>query len=197
MDAIKDARYIADYIVVMFHGHDIKGSCIEEPADFHFELAHACIDAGACAFLGGGTHQFKPIEIYKGKPIFYSLGNFCFQSNMVEHQPSDMLDKYGLSNISDVQALAARNKDWTIGQHTQPENFRTVIPYMEFEDGELKVLEMKPVDLGFEKCRTQKGLPYPSHGKIAEEIYETLVRLSEPYGTRLTQGEDGIIRAEI
>jgi len=193
LDAIKDAQYIADYVVVMYHGHEIKGAEITVPADFHFEFAHACIDAGACAFFGGGTHQFKPMEIYNGKPIFYSLGNFCFQSNMVEHQPSDMLDKYGLSNISDVQALAARNKDWTIGQHTQPENFLTAIPYLEFEDGKLTHLELKPVDLGFDKPRTQKGLPYPSEGAVAKEIFETLQALSQPYGVKMSQREDGII----
>lgn len=194
---IQDALYIADYVVVMFHGHEIKGLENNHPADFHHELARACIDAGASAFLGGGTHELKPLEIYKGKPIFYSLGNFCFQSNLVERQGSDMLDKYGITNTSDIQALAMRNKDWTIGQHTQVQNFRTVIPYMEFEDGAMTHLELLPVDLGFEKSRTFKGIPYPSEKAIATEIFATLSELSEPYGTKMSQEADGIIKIQL
>ena len=197
LDAIKDAKYIADYVVVMFHGHEIKGAKMSEPADFHQEFAHACIDAGAHAVIGTGTHEFKPIEMYQGKPIFYSLGNFCFQSNVLERQPQDMLDRFNFPEMSDVQGLAARNKavdfTWTVGLHTQYYNFRTVIPYMEFEDGKLTHLEMKPIELGFEKPRTFKGVPYPANEKVSQEIYETLAQLSEPYGTRLSL-EDGVIR---
>ena len=36
------------------------------------------IDSGADAVVGGHPHVTQNIEIYKGKPIFYSLGNFVF-----------------------------------------------------------------------------------------------------------------------
>ena len=36
------------------------------------------IDAGADAVVGGHPHVTQNIDIYKGKPIFYSLGNFVF-----------------------------------------------------------------------------------------------------------------------
>lgn len=41
-------------------------------------LAHAFIDAGADAVIGSHPHVVEPIEVYKGKAIFYSLGNFVF-----------------------------------------------------------------------------------------------------------------------
>lgn len=41
-------------------------------------LAHAFIDAGADAVIGSHPHVVEPIEAYKGKTIFYSLGNFVF-----------------------------------------------------------------------------------------------------------------------
>jgi poly-gamma-glutamate capsule biosynthesis protein CapA/YwtB (metallophosphatase superfamily) len=44
------------------------------------ELAHLMIDSGADAVVGGHPHVTQNIEIYKGKPIFYSLGNFVFDS---------------------------------------------------------------------------------------------------------------------
>ena len=192
-DAIKDAKYIADYVVIMFHCHEYIGADMGNPAQFAREFTHFCIDNGADVILGNGTHQFKPIEIYNGKPIFHSLGNFCFQSNMLLHQPADIKDKFNLGDISDVQALAARNKDWTIGLHTQFFNFRTVIPYLEFEDGVLTKAQMKPVELGFEKSRTFKGIPYPADEKATKEIYERLKELSEPFGTKLELNSDGTI----
>jgi poly-gamma-glutamate synthesis protein (capsule biosynthesis protein) len=42
------------------------------------ELAHLMIESGADAVVGGHPHVTQNIEIYKGKPIFYSLGNFVF-----------------------------------------------------------------------------------------------------------------------
>ena len=42
------------------------------------KLAHAFIDAGADIVVGSHPHVVEGIEIYKGKPIFYSLGNLVF-----------------------------------------------------------------------------------------------------------------------
>ena len=36
------------------------------------------MDAGADIIIGHHTHTLQPVEIYKGKVIFYSLGNFVF-----------------------------------------------------------------------------------------------------------------------
>lgn len=193
LDAIKDAQYIADYVVVGYHGHEISGNALSNPAEFQIEFAHACIDAGACAVFGTGSHEFKPIEMYQGKPIFYSLGNFCYQSNVLERQPEDMREKFGFSPMSDIQTLAKRNKDWTVGLHTQAKNFRSVIPYLEFEDGKLTHLELLPLELGFEKPRTFKGIPYRANEEMSREIFETLSSLSASYGTKLSL-EDGVIR---
>ena len=45
------------------------------------ELAHAFIDAGVDVVVGAHPHVIEPIEIYKDKPIFYSLGNFVFDQD--------------------------------------------------------------------------------------------------------------------
>lgn len=45
------------------------------------KLAHEFIDAGADLVIGAHPHVVQPIEIYKGKAIFYSLGNFIFDQN--------------------------------------------------------------------------------------------------------------------
>jgi poly-gamma-glutamate capsule biosynthesis protein CapA/YwtB (metallophosphatase superfamily) len=44
------------------------------------EIAHAAIDAGADAVVGHGPHYSLPVEVYKGRPIFYGLGSFSFHT---------------------------------------------------------------------------------------------------------------------
>ena len=44
------------------------------------DIAHAAIDAGADIVVGHGPHYSLPIEVYKGKPVFYGLGNFSFHT---------------------------------------------------------------------------------------------------------------------
>ena len=44
------------------------------------EIAHAVIDAGADIVIGHGPHYSLPVEIYKGKPVFYGLGSFSFHT---------------------------------------------------------------------------------------------------------------------
>jgi poly-gamma-glutamate capsule biosynthesis protein CapA/YwtB (metallophosphatase superfamily) len=44
------------------------------------EIAHAAIDAGADIVVGHGPHHSLAVEVYKGKPIFYGLGNFSFHT---------------------------------------------------------------------------------------------------------------------
>ena len=47
--------------------------------DYCYEVGRAAVDAGADLILGGHPHMLKGAEVYKGKVIFYSLGNFAFE----------------------------------------------------------------------------------------------------------------------
>jgi len=49
-----------------------------EPLQYMKEIAHAAIEAGADMVMGHGPHYALPVEVYKGKPIFYGLGNLTF-----------------------------------------------------------------------------------------------------------------------
>lgn len=63
----------ADIVVSSHHmGH--RGEIL----DFQSEIAHAAIDAGADVVMAHAEHYPLGIEIYKGKPIYYGLGSFCF-----------------------------------------------------------------------------------------------------------------------
>lgn len=49
-----------------------------EPLQYMTDIAHAAIDAGADVVMGHGPHYVLPVEIYKGRPIFYGLCNMVF-----------------------------------------------------------------------------------------------------------------------
>lgn len=73
---INDARRVwkADLVIPVMHwGWE---EAVANPRQR--QLARVMIDAGADAVIGGHPHQLQDTEQYKGKPIFYSLGNFVF-----------------------------------------------------------------------------------------------------------------------
>ena len=51
-----------------------------EPMQYMTEIGHAAIDAGADIVMGHGPHYSLPVEVYKGRPIYYGLGNLCFKT---------------------------------------------------------------------------------------------------------------------
>ncbi|HVN70799.1 MAG TPA: CapA family protein [Desulfomonilia bacterium] len=72
---IRDARLRVDILIVSCHwGEELK----ENPKKYQIDFAHHAINAGADIVAGHHPHIPQPIEIYKGKPIFYSLGNYAF-----------------------------------------------------------------------------------------------------------------------
>jgi poly-gamma-glutamate synthesis protein (capsule biosynthesis protein) len=85
LEDIRKAKEQCDILSVSYHWglHGVKGAL----AMYQLEVAHAALDAGADVIVGTHPHRLKAIEIYKGKPIFYSLGNFCFD------QPRWVLDE--------------------------------------------------------------------------------------------------------
>ena len=66
-----------DFIIISLHW-GIEYSSY--PTEKQREMAHAIIDSGADAIIGHHPHIYQGIEIYRGKPIVYSLGNFIFGS---------------------------------------------------------------------------------------------------------------------
>jgi poly-gamma-glutamate synthesis protein (capsule biosynthesis protein) len=74
---ITSLREAVDYIVCLLHwGGRVEGGVYP---DFNQpQIAYEIIDSGADIIIGHHSHTLQPYEVYKGKYIFYSLGNFCF-----------------------------------------------------------------------------------------------------------------------
>jgi len=191
LQRVSDARRMADWVMFTVHNHE-GGKTVEEPSDHIELLAHAVIDAGADIFIGHGPHQDRGIEIYKGKPIFYSLGNFILQNDTVLLMPHDNMLRYGLSwEATPADFYDARSANETRGQTVQPIRWQTAIAMVAFKGKQLTEMKLHPVDLGFWRPRSQRGRPLLAEGEVAQEVLERFQRLSEPFGTRIAI-EDGV-----
>lgn len=75
VDDVRRVRQQADVVAVSLHWgvHFIRAMI----ADYQPVVAHAAIDAGADIIIGHHPHILKGVEMYKGKAIFYSIGNFA------------------------------------------------------------------------------------------------------------------------
>jgi poly-gamma-glutamate capsule biosynthesis protein CapA/YwtB (metallophosphatase superfamily) len=74
-NTIKNEANQNDFVIVVFHGGN---EFYELPSPRLKETFRFFIDAGASAVIAHHTHIVSGFEVYKDAPIFYSLGNFCF-----------------------------------------------------------------------------------------------------------------------
>ena len=73
LQIVREQTNAVDLLIVSAHW---GGNWGYFPPPAHVELAHALIDAGADLVFGHSSHVFRGIEFCKGRPIFYSTGNF-------------------------------------------------------------------------------------------------------------------------
>ena len=182
---VNNARRLADHVLVTIHAHESKGTR-SVPADFIVEFARAMIDAGATMFVGHGPHVLRGIEVYKGKPIFYSLGDFVFQNETLLRLPTENYEAYGLerdNHVADFNTSRYRNE--TTGFPANPEIWESVVARPTFSDGELKELALHPITLGFGTPAWVRGRPMLARGDLAEKILNDLIERSAPYGTEI------------
>lgn len=189
--AVNEAKRQADLVLVSIHAHEMKDSRKNRPADFLVAFARACIDAGAHAVVGHGPHLVRGIEVYKDRPILYSLGNFIFQNETVERLPADFYEKYGLGpEHMPADALETRSAGDSRGFGASPEVWSSVIAVWSMEDGRLKDMVLHPISLGYGKPRYRRG--WPALTDDASVLHE-LQALSREFGTEL-RIEDGKAR---
>jgi poly-gamma-glutamate capsule biosynthesis protein CapA/YwtB (metallophosphatase superfamily) len=177
LQSIREARKRADLVVVYEHNHvfdkPFQTIMLEElperlgPPDWLKKWTHAEVDAGADIIVMHGAPLLHGVEVYRGRPIFYDLGNFIFQA-----PPIDIL-------------------------LDEPINWESVVAYVDFQGKNLQSIKFRPIaqnKLGEGQADTQdehtnnlflqtRGLPSPAKGEQAHYILERLANLSRPFGT--------------
>ncbi|HTM14713.1 MAG TPA: CapA family protein [Bryobacteraceae bacterium] len=179
LQSIRDARQHADLVIVYQHNHVFANRSFATiftegmperlaPNDWLRKWTHAEVDAGADIVVMHGAPLLHGVEIYRGKPIFYDLGNFIY--NLVP----------------------------TLTYIDEPMSWESAIAYVQFEGGILKSVSLRPValnvmgegqpDVHNEYADNQflhtRGLPSPATGARAGYILQRLADLSKPFGTK-------------
>ncbi|MGB6488487.1 MAG: CapA family protein [Steroidobacteraceae bacterium] len=169
--SVREARQHANFVLFSIHAHEITpyedpaqgdDNATARPASFEPILAHAAIDAGADAVIRNGPHVLGGIEIYKGKPIFYSLGSFFFEFGGTRSYkvPGGMLLRF-----SDA---------W----------FQTAVPVVTYRQGAVSEIRLYPMSIESSHAPTD-GRPRPAGPEEARQILLRLQAMSAPYGTRI------------
>ena len=188
-DEVCEAKRQADVVLVSFHAHEYDETDTTVPAKFLELFSRACIDAGADAVIGHGPHELRGIEIYREKPIFYSVGNFLFETDTVALQPYDAYVNKELPVTTRVGSyMDDRSQNGKVGFGTLSEIWNAVMPSWTMENGRLSEIRLYPVELNQHAKRPQRGLPYMNR---SEETLRYLSRLCKPYGTEI-EIRDGV-----
>lgn len=195
LNSIRQARSKSRFILFTIHAHETAGNVDDmppsefepmvlhkaneapspndpTPANFLPVLFHKAIDAGADAVVRTGPHALNGIEIYKGRPIFYSLGSLIldFHGRRTYHAPDGK----------------------TI--YLPDEWFETVIPVTTFEHGRVSEIKLYPAVIDSRGDATG-GLPHPANPRQARSILQRMKTMSAKFGTVVSiKGNIGVIR---
>jgi poly-gamma-glutamate synthesis protein (capsule biosynthesis protein) len=183
--SVRNAASYSDFTVATIHAHQNQ-SVLErfhsstKPPAFLVDLAHQLIDQGAHAFVGHGPHILRGIEIYKGRPIFYGMGEFFRQMNW------SLEAEFGLAD-----AAAGGGGDAEGGSLAN----ESILATSRFEDGRLVEVRVHPIDLRVGGPNSWVGIPRISPPEIGARILQRVQRLSKELGTSMSIEDNvGVIR---
>ena len=187
---VRRGKQFADFCIATNHGHE-PGNWSQEPPDYEQSFAHRVIDAGADAFVVHGPHQLRGIEVYKGRPIFHSLGNFIMD-DLRTPVGADMFAAHGKDPRADTDA------EVTTAEMTKAFSdqvfYESVVTVSRFEQNQLTEVRLYPIELDYSKRFANRGIPRLVAGPHATKILGRLQRLSEPFGTQINIVNDvGVI----
>lgn len=193
--AVRQGNAASNFLVFSVHAHeDASGIGNDVPQGaFLRELAHDVIDAGADVFVGHGPHQVAGIEIYKGKPIFYSLGNYIFQLGVEENVYPEGWTAYGMDPSASTDAEFMHH----FLQHyfSEEKYWQSVVVTTTYRHNAVSEIRLYPIDLGRDKAPHARGVPSLAPPAEAVQILQRIQKLSAPFGTRIAiENNVGVIR---
>lgn len=200
---IRQAKQQSDFLVVSMHNHEQPGCdnpiasgdgsawrC-QKSVDFMARLARMAIDNGADVFMGHGPHVLLGIEVYKGRPILYSLGNLYAQSEAI----TQFRDAFpaGMDGRKDTVPEFSE-KFWALYKQDSTME-ESVVAQATFSNNALAELRLHPVDLGAKRRLSNRGTPELASPEMSQRILGRLQDMSRPYGTQIViEGNTGVIR---
>ena len=191
---IRLGKQYSDFMVVSIHNHN--NSYVYQQygfdhgvPDFLEEFAHKAIDNGADVFIAHGVHTLRPVEIYKGRPIFYGVNEFYWQL------PQRSLPQNPGPATTEADTIFRPGSE--MDRLNVPENLEGLLVETRFENGKLAEVRLHPTDLGQDKSRSflRRGLPMVPSPEMARRVLEKVQKISAKYGTKIAiENGIGIIR---
>jgi poly-gamma-glutamate capsule biosynthesis protein CapA/YwtB (metallophosphatase superfamily) len=193
--SMRNGKYLSEFLISTCHCH--QGPITsqqwlfeDQTPDFLMELARRSIDNGADMFVGHGPHVLRGIEIYKGKPIFYGMGEFYYQW---QHMDADLMtgswQEREMRGDSDVASKLSAT--W------RPVNFESLVAQSYFDKGKLVEVRLYPTSGAWDGPVSQLGLPRQASPAQAQKILARVQALSKAFGTVMTiENNVGIIRVD-
>jgi capsule synthesis protein PGA_cap len=182
--AIREARQHAELVLVSVHSHEPANE-VDEPASFLRQFAHDAVDAGAQLIVGHGPHRLRGMEIYKGVPIFYSLGNFLYRAEQLDFRAADQFDAgnnlYTAALGGSADAAAPFNqldREWW---------WEGVLAVATSDGGRVLDVKLYPLTLNVPGAAGRKGLPDLATGGEADTILRQFSALSQRLGPSLPE----------
>ncbi|MBI4331964.1 MAG: CapA family protein [Chloroflexi bacterium] len=169
-------------------------------ADYQKQVGHMVIDAGADLILGHHPHLLHAIEVYRGKAIFYSMGNFAFDAYAIV--PKEIIEKYGPYNVPEEIRRRGRERNrerWGIDEEYDPDyptnqhppvSRNTVIVKCSIVDKKIQRISIVPVLLN------KKGQPEPlsAASQAGAEVVKFQEESSKEFGTKLIiEGDEATV----
>jgi poly-gamma-glutamate synthesis protein (capsule biosynthesis protein) len=173
---VRAAKARADFVALSIHWgvHFVPA----EIADYQRDIAYAAIDDGCDAVLGHHPHILKGIEIYKGRPIFYSLGNFAIEQPQAFDET--ILESQSFAEISALNSRFDRKRAYVAPPDTQ----KTMIAKLVIEDRRLSRIAIIPAQIA---DTAEPSVLMPDDPRFAEiGAYLTTISRSQNLSTRFS-----------
>lgn len=162
VEDIRAAKQQADVVIVSHHwGIHFVPAVL---ADYQREVAHAAVDAGADLILGHHAHILKGVEVYRGKTIFYSLGNFAVDLRMTpEHAAS--------KGFREIQVLAPGwEPDFEGLYNFPPDGAMTMIVQAQLTKDGVGEVAFRPAQINRMAQPKPLAASDPRHARIADYV---------------------------
>jgi poly-gamma-glutamate capsule biosynthesis protein CapA/YwtB (metallophosphatase superfamily) len=189
---VGEARRRADLVVVSVHSHE-PGPVPEAPGEFLRTFAHRMIDEGADVVVGHGPHFLRGVELYRRKPIFYSLGNVASQIEL-----ADRISAEDYAQVAADRPLTPGRYFDKLSGHgrrlfaSHRRYWQSLVPVLTFDDGVLVAARLHPIELGFSRPVHRRGSPRLADPDEAREIIAGAALLSEAFGTTIVVGDGAV-----
>lgn len=179
--SIAEAAADADLVVASIHAHN-QGRWLRE-------FAGEAIDSGADIVFVHGPHEVRAVELRNGKPIFYSMGDFVFETEAVARFPVEIYERYELGDDASPKDVFLVDEGYRPPQLGRPAVFEGVVAVLSFADERVRRIRLLPVDLQFAGAPDRRGRPQIASPEMGRRIVGSVAALSQAYGTSVRYDE--------